>query len=88
MRHLILINIQKFAAHPTREAVKKLAATHKMVQPLRRATWRCLPRLQRHFDSAIPLLGIYLSNIPVIVGNDICVSLFFAPPHVIEKDKK
>jgi hypothetical protein len=32
--------------------------------------WQYLSELQRHFDLAVPLLGIYLSHTPALGGND------------------
>ena len=49
-----------------------------MVQPLWRTIWMCLKKLkiELSYDSAVPLLGIYLEK--VIIQKVTCTTVFIA----------
>ena len=59
-----------------------------MVQPLWKAVWRFLRKLdiELPFDPAIPLLGIYPEKTKT--GKDMCTPMFVAAPVAIAKTWK
>lgn len=85
----MLIDIYKFATRPTREAAKNKSL--RTADPRARCAaspWQCLSNVQMRFDSAISIRGIYLSNTPVPVGNDLYKFILCHPLFIIEKDEK
>ena len=50
----------------------------KLVQPLWKRVWRFLKKLkiEQPYNSAIPLLGIYLKNTETLIQKDICTPMF------------
>ena len=56
----------------------------KLVQPLWRTAWRCLKKLkiELSYDSAIPLLGIYLEK---VIQKDTCTTMFIAAQFTIAR---
>ena len=59
----------------------------KLVQPLWKTVWRCLPKLTTElpYDPAIPLLGIYPKNMKTLIQKDICTPMFIEAVFIIAK---
>ena len=59
-----------------------------MVQPLQKAVWRYLRKLNMEmpYDPAIPLLGVYLDK--TFLGKDTCPCMFTAALFTIAKTWK
>ena len=59
----------------------------RLVQPLWKAVWRCLKRLNMElpFDPVVPLLGILLKETKTLIGKNISTPMFIAALFTIAK---
>ena len=62
----------------------------KVVQPLWKTVQRFLKklRIELPYESAIPLLGIYLKKIKTLTGKNVCTQMFIAALFIIAKLQK
>ena len=62
----------------------------KSVHPVWKTVWKFLKtlRIELTYNSAVPLLDIYLKKVKTLIQKDICIPMFIAALFIIAKIRK